>query len=112
MRDGAIVDVGGGTTGVAVIRDGEVIYTNDEATGGEHLSLVLAGHLNISYEEADQIKLKKENTQQILSIVQPVIDKISSIVGSFLNNFTGIDTIYLAGGTCELDGLAEIVSKT
>ena len=60
MRDGAIVDVGGGTTGVAVIRDGEVIYTNDEATGGEHLSLVLAGHLNISYEEADQIKLKRK----------------------------------------------------
>jgi len=111
LRDGAIVDVGGGTTGVAVIKDGEVIYTNDEATGGEHLSLVLAGHLNISYEEADQIKLKKENAQQVLPIVKPVIDKISSIVESVLKNFIGIKTIYLAGGTCELDGIAEIVSK-
>lgn len=111
IRDGAIVDVGGGTTGVAVIKDGEVIYTNDEATGGEHLSLVLAGRLNISYEEADQIKLKKENAQKILPIVQPVIEKISSIVESFLKNFAGIKTIYLAGGTCALDGLSEIVSK-
>ena len=27
LRDGAIVDVGGGTTGIAVLRDGKVIYT-------------------------------------------------------------------------------------
>src|SRR5574339_404575 len=33
VRDGAIVDVGGGTTGVAVFQDGQVVYTADEPTG-------------------------------------------------------------------------------
>ncbi|HLB48136.1 MAG TPA: ethanolamine utilization protein EutJ, partial [Anaerolineales bacterium] len=45
IENGAIVDVGGGTTGVAVFKDGEVVYTADEATGGTHFSLVIAGAL-------------------------------------------------------------------
>ncbi|MDL1896284.1 ethanolamine utilization protein EutJ, partial [Anaerolineae bacterium CFX7] len=30
IQNGAVVDVGGGTTGVAVLREGQVIYTADE----------------------------------------------------------------------------------
>ena len=36
IRDGAVVDVGGGTTGISILRDGKVVYTADEATGGTH----------------------------------------------------------------------------
>src|SRR5512142_3527578 len=36
IRDGAIVDVGGGTTGIAVVKKGKVVYTADEPTGGTH----------------------------------------------------------------------------
>ena len=43
VRNGAIVDVGGGTTGIAVVEDGQVVYTADEATGGTHFTLVVAG---------------------------------------------------------------------
>lgn len=56
MVNGAIVDVGGGTTGIAVIEGGQVVFTDDEATGGVHLSLVLAGAKKISYEAAEKIK--------------------------------------------------------
>ena len=33
IKDGAIVDVGGGTTGIAIFKNGEVVYTADEPTG-------------------------------------------------------------------------------
>ena len=33
ITDGAVVDVGGGTTGISILKDGKVIYTDDEATG-------------------------------------------------------------------------------
>ena len=33
LQNGAIVDVGGGTTGIAILQDGEVVYTADEPTG-------------------------------------------------------------------------------
>ena len=44
IQDGVIVDIGGGTTGLAVIHGGKVVRTEDEPTGGTHLSLVLAGN--------------------------------------------------------------------
>jgi ethanolamine utilization protein EutJ len=111
LQDGAIVDVGGGTTGVAIIKDGKIVYTNDEATGGIHLSLVVAGSMKINYEEAEQIKADKKMNPQIIQIVRPVIDKISTIVLSYLKDFKKVETICLVGGTCELDGLAQIVKK-
>jgi ethanolamine utilization protein EutJ len=51
VENGAIVDIGGGTTGIAVIEDGKVVYTADEATGGTHFTLVIAGAKDLSFEE-------------------------------------------------------------
>ncbi|EFR94208.1 ethanolamine utilization protein EutJ, partial [Listeria innocua FSL J1-023] len=56
LTDGAVVDVGGGTTGISVFKDGDVIYTADEPTGGTHMTLVLAGYYGVSVEEAEQNK--------------------------------------------------------
>lgn len=111
LEEGAIVDVGGGTTGIAVIQGGKVVYTNDEATGGVHLSLVLAGSLKISLEEADRMKIEGENRAEIFGIVAPVIDKISSIIARHIGKFAGVRKVCMVGGTCELDGLTERVSK-
>lgn len=110
MRDGAIVDVGGGTTGVAVIEGGKVVYSNDEPTGGVHLSLVLAGALKVSYEEAEEIKISRES-EEILPMIRPVIDKVSSITGAFLEPYRDIERICLVGGSCELEGFTKIVGR-
>lgn len=111
IKDGAIVDVGGGTTGVAVIEDGKVVCTSDEATGGVHLSLVLAGHIRVSLEEAEQIKTNRDMSSTVLPVVRPVIDKISGIVESSLEDFGGMKKVCMVGGTCELDGLTGIVGN-
>ncbi len=110
IGNGAIVDVGGGTTGVAVIKNGEVVYTNDEATGGVHLSLVLAGNHKISYEDAEKIKIDKHRNREVLTIVRPVIEKIASIAATYLKKFDNLEKVCLVGGTCELDGFAAIVA--
>ncbi len=108
----AIVDVGGGTTGIAVIQDGNIVFTDDEATGGVHLSLVLAGHYKISYEEAEEVKIDRQKSREILPIVRPVIEKIASIVDACLQKFDNLTEVCLVGGTCELAGFEEIVQKT
>lgn len=112
LSNGAIVDVGGGTTGIAVIQDGKIVFTDDEATGGVHLSLVLAGHYKISYEEAEEIKADKQKNREILPVVQPVIEKMASIVDAGLQNFDNLTEVCLVGGTCELDGFDDIFQKT
>lgn len=111
IRNGAIVDVGGGTTGVAVIEEGRVVRTFDEATGGVHFSLVLAGHLRVSLEEAEEIKTNRNMNRMVLPVVRPVIDKISGIVDLSLREFEGMKRVCMVGGTCELEGLAGIVGK-
>jgi ethanolamine utilization protein EutJ len=111
IENGAIVDVGGGTTGLAVIKNGKVVYSNDEATGGVHLSLVLAGNYKISYEEAEEIKTDKDKNRKVLSIVRPVIEKIAGIAAAYLDEFEGLEKIYWVGGTCELEGFSDIVAQ-
>jgi len=111
LDNGAIVDVGGGTTGIAVIKKGKVVYTNDEATGGVHLSLVVAGNLKISYEQAEEVKMDRQRNREILPIVHPVIEKIASIVASYLQPFDDLTKVCLVGGTCELEGFTEVAQQ-
>ena len=80
VRDGAIVDVGGGTTGIAIVRNGKVIYTADEATGGTHFSLVIAGALEISFEEAEALKVQPGEQAHLFPLVRPVMEKVGTII--------------------------------
>jgi ethanolamine utilization protein EutJ len=112
LENAAIVDVGGGTTGVAVIKKGKVVYTNDEATGGVHLTLVVAGNMKISYEQAEEVKMDRQRNREILPIVRPVIEKIASIAASYLQPFDGLTKVCLVGGTCELEGFTEVAQQS
>ncbi len=110
LRDGVVVDVGGGTTGVAVIQDGEVVHTADEATGGTHLTLVIAGALGISFDEAEE--LKKDPTQQawLFPMVRPVMEKVATIVANSTRGWP-VPKVYLVGGTASFPGFADVVSE-
>lgn len=110
IESGAIVDIGGGTTGVAVIEAGKVVYTADEATGGIHMSLVLAGHHRISFAAAEKLKQEKAQQQENLSLVRPVIQKMSSIVASHIKKWHP-ENIHLVGGTCCLSGIEDVFSS-
>lgn len=110
ITDGVVVDIGGGTTGLAVLRDGKVVQTEDEPTGGTHLSLVLAGNYHISFDEAEAIKQDYARHREILPIVRPVVEKMATIVKRYIGG-TGIDTIYLCGGTCCLTGIETVFEK-
>ncbi len=109
-EEGAIVDIGGGTTGISVLKGGEVVYTADEATGGHHLTLVLAGSKDISFEEAEQFKLNAK-LPEYLGIVRPVLEKMAGIVHHHLQDFPGIDSVYLVGGTAIPAGFEEVFAE-
>lgn len=47
LDNAGVVDIGGGTTGIAIVKQGKVTYSADEATGGHHISLTLAGNRRI-----------------------------------------------------------------
>ncbi|GAB2859249.1 ethanolamine utilization protein EutJ [Nocardioides pacificus] len=107
-RDGAVVDIGGGTTGIAILRDGRVITTADEPTGGTHLSLVIAGAGKIPFEEAELMKRETANHVRLLPVVRPVLEKIATIVARQIEG-QGVEQIYLVGGTSAFTGIADVV---
>ena len=107
IRDGVVVDVGGGTTGLAVLRDGKVVQIDDEPTGGTHVTLVLAGNYHIKFEEAEKIKQDYSRHREIFPVVRPVLEKMATIVTRHVDLST-VDTIYLCGGTCCLTGIETV----
>lgn len=110
LQEGAIVDVGGGTTGIAVIKDGQVVHTADEPTGGTHFSLVIAGSLNIPFEEAEALKVKPTEQARLFPVVRPVMEKVANII---VRNTRGqpASSITLVGGTSAFQGMARVVEE-
>ncbi len=108
LREGAIVDVGGGTTGIAVLKDGAVVYTADEPTGGTHFSLVIAGSLNISFEEAEALKIRPEEQPRLFPLVRPVMEKVASITQRHING-RDVGAITMVGGSAAFLGMAGVV---
>ncbi len=98
ITDGAVVDIGGGTTGISIIKNGEVVYTADEPTGGTHVDLVLSGHFKVGQNEAESMKRDPDKQWEILYLVKPVFEKMAAIVNTHLQNHQ-VERIYLVGGT-------------
>ena len=108
LKNGAIVDIGGGTTGVSILKDGEVIHTFDEPTGGTHVSLVLAGHNHISFEEAEVLKLDPARSKENLPVIAPVLQKMGKIIGDGIAGYE-CEHIVLVGGTSATVGIDRII---
>lgn len=111
INDGAVVDIGGGTTGISILQNGKVVYTADEATGGTHLSLVVAGAYRMGYEDAELYKRDEGHHTELMPVLKPVLEKISSIITSHIRDYD-VDAIYLVGGTCCLNGIEKVIEKS
>jgi ethanolamine utilization protein EutJ len=110
LRDGVVVDVGGGTTGVAVVQNGEVVHSADEPTGGTHLTLVIAGALGISFDEAEELKKDPAQQPRLFPLVRAVMEKVASIVVRSTRGWP-VPKVYLVGGTAAFPGFADVVSQ-
>lgn len=110
ITDGAVVDIGGGTTGISVLKGGKVVYTADEPTGGTHFTLVLAGHLNLPFDEAEKIKLDEKNQKRLFPILKPTMEKVTDITRRHIQGFD-VKAIYLVGGASALYGLKDVMAN-
>ena len=110
LKDGVIVDIGDGTTGIAVVENGKVVHTADEATGGTHLSLVIAGSSNISFEAAEALKKDPAEQSRLFPVVRPVMEKMGTIVE---RNLRGVNakSIVLVGGTSIFPGIDTVIQE-
>jgi ethanolamine utilization protein EutJ len=112
LKEGAIVDVGGGTTGIAILKDGNVVYTADEATGGTHFSLVVAGAQDISFESAEEMKVDPQQQERLFPVVRPVMEKVADIILRHVRiSQVEVNHLTLVGGTSNFPGMANVVEE-
>lgn len=109
VENGAVVDIGGGTTGIAIVKDGQVIYTADEPTGGTHFTLVLAGAHHLSFEEAEALKINPAAQGRLFPIVRPVMEKVATIIARHIAGYE-VPMLYLVGGTSAFKGIDEVIT--
>lgn len=109
IKDGAIVDLGGGTTGISLLKNGKVVGTWDEPTGGHHMNLTIAGYYNIDIDEAEKLKINSNN-REIFTIIKPVLEKMASIVKNVLDD-KDVENLYLVGGASNFNGIEELFER-
>lgn len=110
ITDGAVVDVGGGTTGISILKDGKVIYTDDEATGGTHMTMTVAGHYRIPYEEAEVLKTQPDKQGEIFPVIKATVEKMALITEKFLKGYE-VPAVYVVGGSSMFREFTSVFEK-
>jgi cell division protein FtsA len=136
-----LIDIGGGTTDLAVFADGSITHTSVLALGGNHVSNDIAVGLRTPFEEAERIKKKfgvatarllgsddiltvpsvggrrpREVSRKLLcEIIEPRVEEILSLARRELAQAHLEDRIpcglVLSGGCAALAGIGELAEE-
>ena len=117
-----LADVGGGTTDIAVVDDGGVEGTKMFGIGGRSFTRTIASELDISYDDAEKLKINIGNEKiksSVTSDVNAAIDKTLEVwiagVELALSEFDSADhlpnRILLCGGGSSLVKLVDALQK-
>ncbi|MFM8269873.1 MAG: cell division protein FtsA [Pseudomonadota bacterium] len=138
----ALVDIGGGTTDVALYSKGAVVHTGVISMGGSHITNDVAVGLRCSIQDAEQIKISsgcamssllpsdqlievplvggrksREISRAVLTkIIEPRVEEILSLVGQEIAN-SGYkhllsSGVVLTGGPSLMEGITELAEFT
>jgi len=117
-----LADIGGGTTDIAVVNDGGVEGTKMFGIGGRSFTRTIASDMNLSYKDAEKLKVNIESSQikpTIKKEAEKSIDKTLDVwlagVELALSEFDSVDhlpnRILLCGGGASLKELVEALSE-
>jgi type IV pilus assembly protein PilM len=110
----ALVNVGAEELGINTIKSGISIFTRDSSYGGAQITEAIMSKLNISFEEAEKIKLggsKLDKEKGVLeeiftSTVTSWVQEISRALDFLSTTYPdeSIEKIFVSGGSCRIPG--------
>jgi len=118
----ALVNVGAEELGINAIKNGVSMFTRDSSYGGAQITEAIMSEFDVSFEEAEKIKLggaelEKEKARALEEIFKSVVaDWVREITRAldFLSSAFPEDTIekiYLAGGSCRVPGFKDYLES-
>jgi type IV pilus assembly protein PilM len=114
----ALVDIGSHLMHFYVLRNDEVLFSREQAFGGNQLTHDIQRAFNLSTDEAEAAKKNgglPENYEA--DVLQPFIETVALEVARALQffftstSYSQVDHVVLAGGCASIPGLDEVVAK-
>lgn len=113
----AVVDIGANVMNVTVMRNDQLVYTREQAFGGNQLTQDIITRYGMSPEEAENAKRSGGLPDDFeAEVLRPFMENLSMEVQRALQFFFtsttyhSVDHILLAGGSAVIPGLEEVVN--
>ncbi len=113
----ALIDAGSNVMNVTMMRNGQQLYTREQAFGGGQLTQDIMRHYGMTYEEAEAAKRSGNlpegyETELQIPFMENLALEISRALQFFFTStqFNQIDHIVLAGGCAVMPGIDEMVA--
>src|ERR1700674_5616611 len=114
----ALVDIGAHVMHFYVLRNNQILFSRDQAFGGNQLTHEIQRAFNLSPEEAESAKKSAGLPENYdADVLQPFMETLALEVTRALQffftstSYSQVDQIVLAGGCALLPGLDELVAK-
>jgi len=117
----ALVNVGASTTNINIVRDGVSIFTRDISVGGNQFTEAIQKQLQVSFEEADQLKrgetVGEKGPEDIKSILSVISDNLGQEIQRSLDFFHSstpdvqISRVSLCGGGARVPDIVQAIEQ-
>jgi len=113
----ALIDIGATTLTLAVIVDGETVFTKEQPFGGEQYTQSIAAYYNMEYAEAEVAKINDELPRNyVFEVLAPfqtaMIQQIRRTLQMYSTSKDGSDInhIILSGGCAQIPTIDKVLS--
>lgn len=118
----ALVDIGATTMNINILKAGCTLFQRDIAIGGHRYTIAIQKDLNVSYEEAEALKMgvgltDKRSQDTILALMASVSEEIGEEIQRSFEFFRTtaadevIDRMVISGGCARIKGLDRFLSN-
>jgi type IV pilus assembly protein PilM len=115
----SLLNIGASIMNINITRGGMPLFTRDVSVGGNQYTDILQKELNLSFEDAEKLKMGQQLPQVSQDAELPHVRSISELLlleiqktFDYFRQTTSSDpiqAIYLAGGTARIKGLADLL---
>jgi len=112
----ALVNIGASITNINIVRDEESVFTRNIMSGGDSVTQALQKKLDVSFEEAEMIKLEGsggdgDTGEKILDYFKPIFLETGRSFDYFSSTESGlsISRILLSGGCAGIPGITDVM---
>jgi type IV pilus assembly protein PilM len=114
----ALLNIGASMTNINIVKGGQSVFTRNFLLGGNAVTEAIQQKLNISFEEAEEIKCKGGNgggisKLDLITYAEPIFSEIERSIDFFSSTFMDpyIKHVLVSGGCARLPGIVEALAN-